>query len=203
MNKPRFVLDTSVIVSAALLSNSVPRRAFEAAIQQGEVLFADGLQAELSDVLMREKFDRYVSREKRLHFLASFVSLTVPVVISESIDVCRDPKDNIVLEVACSGGATCIVTGDEDMLALAPISRRRYSPASHVLGDVWGGPGTASITPCQCSRIPRSRSSRHPENQSRRQPGLSICRRCSTPPHRECVGDPRFRAGWDGERVEG
>lgn len=121
MNKPRFVLDTSVIVSAALLSNSVPRRAFEVAIQQGEVLFADGLQAELSDVLMREKFDRYVSREKRLRFLASFVSLTVPVVISESIDVCRDPKDNIVLEVACSGGANCIVTGDEDLLTLHPF----------------------------------------------------------------------------------
>ena len=121
MNKPRFVLNTSVIVSAALLSSSVPRRAFDVAIQQGDVLFADGLQAELSDVLMREKFDRYVSREKRLHFLASFVSLTVPVVIAESIDVCRDPKDNIVLEVACSGDANCIVTGDEDLLELHPF----------------------------------------------------------------------------------
>lgn len=52
MNRPRFVLDTSVIVSAALLARSVPRRAFDVAIQQGYVLFADGLQAELSDVLL-------------------------------------------------------------------------------------------------------------------------------------------------------
>jgi len=121
MNRPRFVLDTSVIVSAALLARSVPRRAFDVAIQQGYVLFADGLQAELSDVLLREKFDRYVSREKRLHFLASFVSVTVPVVIAESIDVCRDPKDNILLEVAFSGGANCIVTGDADLLVLHPF----------------------------------------------------------------------------------
>ena len=39
----------------------------------------------------------------------------------EAISVCRDPKDNMVLEAALAGGAKFIVTGDEDLLVLNPF----------------------------------------------------------------------------------
>jgi len=35
-----------------------------------------------------------------------------------SITVCRDPKDNVVLETAVLGDVDCIVTGDQDVLVL-------------------------------------------------------------------------------------
>ena len=49
MSKPRFVLDTNLIVQAALLDTSPARRAFEVALLQGEILLSDAVQAELSE----------------------------------------------------------------------------------------------------------------------------------------------------------
>jgi predicted nucleic acid-binding protein len=34
---------------------------------------------------------------------------------------CRDPKDNKFLELAISSGASCIISGDKDLLALNPF----------------------------------------------------------------------------------
>lgn len=39
---------------------------------------------------------------------------------AEQINECRDPKDNKYLELAVSGKAECIVTGDDDLLVLNP-----------------------------------------------------------------------------------
>lgn len=64
MSRLRFVFDTNTIISAALLANSMPRHAFEFAVSQGELLLSDALQRELSEVLRRGKFDRYVSEER-------------------------------------------------------------------------------------------------------------------------------------------
>jgi len=123
MSRPRCVLDASVIVSAALLAGSTPRLAFEWVLQHGSALLSDALQAELSQVLLRSKFDRYLSLEKRLFFLSSFVSLAIPITVTARVDVCRDPKDNMLLELAVSGEAGCIITGDADLLVLNPFRR--------------------------------------------------------------------------------
>ena len=37
------------------------------------------------------------------------------------IDICRDPKDNKFLELAVSGKADFIITGDQDLLVLNPF----------------------------------------------------------------------------------
>ena len=37
------------------------------------------------------------------------------------IKVCRDPKDNMFLELAVTGKASCIITGDKDLVALNPF----------------------------------------------------------------------------------
>jgi putative PIN family toxin of toxin-antitoxin system len=43
------------------------------------------------------------------------------VPITEPIVVCRDPKDDKFLELAVSGGADVIVSGDADLLVLDPF----------------------------------------------------------------------------------
>lgn len=121
MNKPRFVLDTNLIISAALSARSTSRLAFEKALTKGIILISDETQDELTEVLMRPKFDRFISEERRLRFLANFLSLATSLKITEQIDACRDPKDNKFLELAVSGKAICIVTGDKDLLILHPF----------------------------------------------------------------------------------
>lgn len=40
--------------------------------------------------------------------------------VIEVVTNCRDPKDNKFLELAVSGNATWIVSGDKDLLSLHP-----------------------------------------------------------------------------------
>lgn len=114
----RVVFDTNVIVSAMLFGDSVPGRAFLDVLDNGTILMSRSLARELSEVLGREKFDRYVSREQRDRFLASLIRESDMIEVTESIRACRDPKDNRILELAVDGNADFIVTGDADLLVL-------------------------------------------------------------------------------------
>ncbi len=120
-SKPRYVFDTNVVISALLFSQSKPAHAFFAALSGGEVLVSADVIKELNDVLGRAKFDRYVSEEERTQFLRSLLRETSLIEPKEEIRAWRDPKDDKYLELAVSGGAECIVSGDADLLALHPF----------------------------------------------------------------------------------
>jgi putative PIN family toxin of toxin-antitoxin system len=119
--KPRYVFDNNAIVSALLLEHSVSGRAFYAALDRGEMLASQESFTELSEVLGREKFDRYVTREEREQFLVRFLRQATLIEITEGIHASRDSKDDKFLELAVSGGASCIITGDQDLLVLHPF----------------------------------------------------------------------------------
>ena len=72
-NKPRYVFDTNVIVSALLLSQSTPDRALQIALERGGLLLSDEVAEELGDVLLRDRFDRYVQRKVREEFLRALI----------------------------------------------------------------------------------------------------------------------------------
>jgi putative PIN family toxin of toxin-antitoxin system len=55
-----------------------------------------------------------------MRFLDSFLEAALPVDITCEIRDCRDQKDNMLLELALSGSADLILTGDRDLLALHP-----------------------------------------------------------------------------------
>jgi uncharacterized protein len=117
----RFVLDTNVIVSAVLSPRSVPRQAFDRAFLLGTVLGSDSILVEVDDVLRCPKFERYVSEDERLQFLAKFVGDAMIVEVKDVVTDCRDSKDNKFLELAVSGGANYIISGDADLLVLDPF----------------------------------------------------------------------------------
>ncbi|XZN98656.1 MAG: putative toxin-antitoxin system toxin component, PIN family [Microcoleus sp.] len=117
----RFVVDTNVLISALLFNNSVPFRAIELAEKQGIILYSEATLNELEQVLNRKKFNKYLSLEDRQVFLLKFISASELVSITEKIAVCRDEKDNKFLELAVSGNANVIVTGDLDLLVLNPF----------------------------------------------------------------------------------
>jgi len=119
--KPRFVFDTSAIVSALLFNDSVPGRAFYAAMEVGEILLSQATTAELFDVLGRAKFDHYLTREEREQFLVVLLREATVVEIAEEFHASRDPRDDKFLELAVNGRASCVITGDEDLLILHPF----------------------------------------------------------------------------------
>lgn len=117
----RCVFDTNVLVSALLLPDSKPRQALEQALLKGRVLLSFATLAELYEVLGRKKFLRYIDEEDIRSFLAALTREAEWVEVNVRIAVCRDPKDDKFLELAVSGNATHIVTGDADLIALNPF----------------------------------------------------------------------------------
>jgi uncharacterized protein len=116
----RLVIDTNVLVSAAILAPSMPRQAVDRAIDHGILLFSKFTMDELNQVLFRPKFDRYLSREARVIFLAQLESVAEMVPSIRIVRECRDPKDDKFLEVALNGRADAIITGDADLLGMHP-----------------------------------------------------------------------------------
>jgi len=117
----RCVFDTNVLVSALLLPDSAPRHALDRALAQGKVLLSLAALAELYEVLSRKQFRRYVDDADIRSFLAILTRETEWVDVDTRITACRDPKDDKFLELATSGRATHIVSGDADLLALNPF----------------------------------------------------------------------------------
>jgi uncharacterized protein len=139
----RCVVDTNVLVSAVLFPLSVPRRAVDKALDNDVLLFSEATTDELKEVLLRPKFDRYVSREVRAIFLAQLGSVAEFIPIIQIVRECRDPRDDKFLEVALNGRADVIITGDADLLAMNPWRGIGVLSPSGYLG---GGPDSRSFS---------------------------------------------------------
>lgn len=117
----RVVADTNVLISRLLSASSVAGRAVHKAVDTAQLLISEPTFAELSEVLSRPKFAPYISPDQRRAFLAYFQRVTERISITELIRVCRDPKDDAFLELAVSGRADVLITGDQDLLVLHPF----------------------------------------------------------------------------------
>ena len=122
MTTERVVLDTNVVISAALQPHGPPRAVVDAMRATDAVLlFSDETFAELQTRLLHSKFDRYVSRTDRLVLLAQLEAVAEWVSIVGARMGCRDQGDDKLLETALMGEAGCLVTGDRDLLVMSPF----------------------------------------------------------------------------------
>lgn len=84
-------------------------------------------------MLARRKFDPYVTIEDRQQFIRLLGRIADLVPIVHTIRVCRDPRDDKVLELAVNGEADLIVTDDDDLFVLDPFRGIRIvRPAAYV-----------------------------------------------------------------------
>jgi putative PIN family toxin of toxin-antitoxin system len=129
----RFVFDTNVFVSALLLPDSTPRHALDLALREGKVLLSFAVLAEVYEVLNRKRFRRYFNEQDVRTFVAALTREAQWVDVNVRITACRDSKDDKFLELAVSGHATHIVTGDSDLLALHPFQGIQIVPPQAIL----------------------------------------------------------------------
>ena len=117
----RVVIDTNVLISRLLAPQSVPARAVSHAVRKGQLLMSDATFEELTEVISRPKFDQYITPEERQKFLRLLHRIAEITRITQRVSDCPDPEDNKFLELAVSGKAHVIITGDSDLLALHPF----------------------------------------------------------------------------------
>ena len=122
MKADRVVLDTNVLISAALNSAGRPRQVVNALRRANSVLlFSVETFHELCSRFLGSKFDSYATRENRLVFLAELKTVSEWVAIAGAKLGCRDPEDDKFLETALVGEADCLVSGDRDLLTMSPF----------------------------------------------------------------------------------
>jgi putative PIN family toxin of toxin-antitoxin system len=116
----RVVLDTNVLVSAALKRNSTPAAAVYAVEQGHALLKSRATERQLFAVIARPYFVPLIGRETRA-WLRKLMAVAEMVRIMERVAACRDRTDDKFLELAINGAADVIVTGDADLLDLNPF----------------------------------------------------------------------------------
>lgn len=129
----RHVFDTNSLVSAVLFEDSKPGHALRYALHRGQVLLSPPTLEELAEVLQREKFERYVTPAEREEFLVALVERALLIEPTVEIRACRDAKDDKFLELAVSGSAAYVISGDADLLALNPFRDIAILTASEFL----------------------------------------------------------------------
>lgn len=117
----RLVVDTNLWVSYLLKPDSVTAQQLDTIQLEETLLYSRATLEKLSEVLTRPKFARYVDREDVRAFIMAFVETGENVTVTREIRACRDPKDDKFLELAVSGRADVIVTGDDDLLVQHPF----------------------------------------------------------------------------------
>ncbi|HKL31551.1 MAG TPA: putative toxin-antitoxin system toxin component, PIN family [Tangfeifania sp.] len=129
----KIIFDTNVLISSILIEGSIADLALTKAEKFHEIVCSEKVYNEISIILHLAKFDKYVSTNRRNKFLQSFKIKANFVTVDQTIEICRDPKDNMFLELAVSAKADYIITGDKDLLELNPFKGIRIiSPKEYV-----------------------------------------------------------------------
>ena len=130
------VLDTNVIVSAAIFRSEVPAQAVAKAFQNYTVISSFETRTELREVFRRPRFERYMPLHERIDALEEFIEEMVLHTPTDIVTTCRDPRDNKFLELAVFGRAKFLVTGDNDLLALHPFGKLEIITPAMFLRDI-------------------------------------------------------------------
>jgi putative PIN family toxin of toxin-antitoxin system len=109
------VLDTNVWISA-LEFGGVPDQAVFQALTRDRLAISDFIQAEILRVMTR-KFGRD-PLELRALLSELLVDALFIEVTGRITGICRDPKDDAILETAWKAEAYFLVAGDKDLLSL-------------------------------------------------------------------------------------
>ncbi len=116
----RLVIDTGVLISAAIRPQSLPSLALTKAFRRFDVCMCDETWSELENVLMRDKFDTYLTPDHRRSFLTNLFKHAQHVRDAPQVNDCIDPKDNKFLALALYVDAEMIVASDPHLTDMHP-----------------------------------------------------------------------------------
>jgi hypothetical protein len=127
------MFDASVLVSAAITSGGVPRRAFAKARATDRLAMSQPVFDEVSNVLHRQRLVRFLDSVLRDNLLDQLLSGTDWFIPAIAVADCRDATDDKYLELALAAAAEVIVSGDQDLLTLDPWRGIRIlRPAAYI-----------------------------------------------------------------------
>lgn len=124
MKVKKVILDTNLWISF-LISKDLSF--LDNFIEKGriKILFSEELFNEFITVSERPKFQKYFSKSDIKHLTKIINKFGVLVSVKTDLSICRDSKDNFILNLAVDSNADYIVTGDYDLLDLEKIGETK------------------------------------------------------------------------------
>lgn len=128
--KYQVVVDTNIFISAYLWGGKPAEIINLWYLEQIELLASSYLISEILLVLTRYEYS-----EKELNILQKVFRKQATIILPKStIDICRDPKDNFILDLCVAGKADYLITGDKDLLALKKLGQTQiFKPKEFLL----------------------------------------------------------------------
>lgn len=121
----RVVIDTNVVVSAFVFRAGTLAWLRDAIVNGALVpLVSDETLAEMVRVLAYPRFSLTVEDRENIivHYMEHAEAIKQPRTRAR-LPQCRDPHDEMFIRLAYAAKADAVVTGDDDLLSLAPESR--------------------------------------------------------------------------------
>jgi len=113
MKNNRIILDTNLWISI-LISKNLNK--LDSKIIKGKVklLFSKESFEEFVEVVERPKFKRFFSSNDIEQIITLFDEFGELVKVKSEVNICRDEKDNFLLNLSIDGKADSLITGDKD-----------------------------------------------------------------------------------------
>lgn len=124
MKSNRLVIDTNLLISFLITKRLQEIDNFILS-EEIKLLFSEELLLEVLEVIKRPKFNKYFSDKDILTLLELFDYYGELVTVKSDINLCRDKKDNFLLNLAIDGKAAYLLTGDNDLLVLGKVNKTR------------------------------------------------------------------------------
>lgn len=117
----KVAVDTNVLISG-FIWGGIPREIIDKFRFDASyiLVFSPELIHEFRNKLLRKFHLEATKIDQWIRELTQYAELVIPEFTTK---ICRDPKDNMILDTGVSGDAEYIVTGDKDLLILGKFQK--------------------------------------------------------------------------------
>jgi len=110
------VIDSTVLLASVMTPDGAAAAAIKKARENYTIVLSPETLQELKDKANSPKLDKFVSREDRIALCKEIENASKIVPITQRVQVCRDPNDDMFVETALSTGAKQILAYDNALL---------------------------------------------------------------------------------------
>jgi putative PIN family toxin of toxin-antitoxin system len=120
MNHKKVIFDTNIWISYLISDKFIY---LDELIESGiiKTVFSDELLEEFIDVAKRKKFKKFFSEDDIRNVIEIISDYGIFFEVVSNIKICRDRKDDFLLNLAIDSKADYLVTGDSDILIIGQI----------------------------------------------------------------------------------
>ncbi len=122
MKNKNVILDTNLWISFLI---SKDYSFLDNYVLKGKVklIFSEELFGEFISITERPKFKKYFSKSDVDKLIQTIDKYGILIKVTSEIKLCRDIKDNFLLNLAVDSNADFLVTGDKDLLEIKNIHK--------------------------------------------------------------------------------